>query len=86
MRKILQIIPAQSAIAVFEEDGKRVEYPIVCWALVEDSDPDDAEWGGPIQSVVGMTILSGSAALSEVDSEESSAEFIEYLTIEKALP
>ena len=78
MRKILQIIPAQGVIAVFNENDGEARYPVVCWALVEDSDPDAAEFGGALQSVVGLTLLASSSWLSEVDSGGSPVTFVGY--------
>ena len=78
MRKILQVIPAQGVIAVFDEGGSKSRYPVVCWALVEDSNPDDVEFGGPMQDVVGMTLLDGSPRLTEVDSGDSQGAFVGY--------
>lgn len=73
-RRILQIIPATGIAAAFREDGKECSYPVICWALVEDTEED----GTMFQWVVGMTIIDGQIFLDEIDGIESPNGFIRY--------
>jgi hypothetical protein len=61
--RVLQIIPASGAIAVFS-DGD--ELPVLCWQLVEYQEEDGATW----QAVVGLVLQQGEAILSAASDLE----------------
>lgn len=71
--KIIQIVPAQGAVALFDD----AEYLVLCWCLKEESwildgDPET------IMRVVGMIMVGEQVGLSCVDGPDCCGDFIEY--------
>lgn len=80
---VLQIIPeTRNVTAVYLENGKEEEYPVICWALIEVYDEDEStKEKYRYQDVVGMTTLDSSSSLDAIhrhQGENGTAGFLRY--------